>query len=224
MKLKGLVSIILFFAINHGLWDYLVSAHQVSPEWASFYVYLVLAIVIGFVYRQRIVESFAAIKAELKKATFWIKRVILPMLLGYGGVLLVTYLMSAVFDINILPQNTENIKEVQATIPLSLSLLMMAVFAPVIEEAVFREAFLGWVDSKSRPVSIGMTVLSIMVFAAIHVDLSNINNWASILYYLPLSIAFAYIYIKNNRELAATILAHSITNFFAFILMLVGML
>ncbi len=220
MLLKSLFSLVLFFAINHGLWDYLVLTHNVSPQWASFYVYLILAVIIAFLYKNRILESFHTMKDKLTEPPFLLKKICLPMLIGYIGTILISNLMGFIFNVNILPQNTENIKQVQDTIPLVFTFLMMSAFAPLIEEAVFREALLGWVDKENRSLLFALATLSVILFAAMHVDLSNPNNIASVIYYFPLSIALAHIYLKNGSEVSTSIVAHAITNLFAFFFML----
>lgn len=224
MKIKFLISVVLFYLINYGLWDYIVLFHNISPEWASFYVTLILVIIIGLLHGKRILDSFRAAKDRFKKPLFLIKSIVLPMLIGYAGSILLTYLATALFKLDILPQNTENIKQVQDTIPLALTFLMMTVFAPIIEESVFRESFLAWVDRKKRPLFYIMTTLSVIFFAGIHVNPFDLADLVSVFYYLPLSAALTYIYLKNDGEVATSIVAHSVTNLFGFIFMLVGML
>lgn len=224
MKHKFLISIVLFYLINYGLWDHMVLFYNVSPEWASFYVTLILFIIIGLLHNKRILNSFRAAKVELKSPLFFIKSIILPMLIGYTGTILLTNLAINLFNLDILPQNTENIKQVQDTIPLALTFLMMTVFAPVIEESVFRESFLAWIDRNNRHLFYIMTTLSVIFFAGIHVNPFDPADLLSIFYYLPLSAALTFIYLKNNGEIATSIVAHSVTNLFGFIFMLTGML
>lgn len=45
-----------------------------------------------------------------------------------------------------------------------------------------------------------MSLFSIIAFSAMHVDITNILNWPSIIYYIPLANALCYISLKINEK------------------------
>lgn len=224
MAIKKLILVPLFFIINNVFWDYLVLHHGVNPQWASFYSYLMLFLIIFLLYGKKIYKSFCSVKKRTKSLLVIIGNLLFPMIIGYGTTLLITYVMKNFLNVDILPQNTENIKEIQGTLPLALTFIMMTIFAPIIEEVIFRESFLSWVDKKKPLLLRIMTIVSVVVFAGMHIDPSRLENFVSLLYYLPLSVALTYVYLKNDREIFASVASHSITNLFAFIFMLIGAL
>lgn len=224
MKAKDLLAILCFFVINQGLWEVLVSSFGLGPQWASFYVYLVLMVIVSLAYWKEIGRSFKTMQADLAKPGFLLKRIVLPMAMAYGGLVLLSNLMALAFNLDIIPDNTENIREIQETLPLALSFIMMTILAPVIEEVVFRKAFLSWIPKSKKSLVRTMALASVLVFAAIHVDIWTAGKLGQVLYYIPLSLALVYIYLYNDRQIAASITAHAITNLFGFFLILLGMI
>lgn len=218
--MKYFLSLVLFFLINNGLWDLIVAYGQVPEAWASFYVYLLLGFLMISFFYQEIGQSFRAMKERLQQPAFWLKRLVLPMLLAYAGTLLLTLLMGQVFQVDILPQNNENLKSIQDRLPLFLDWLMMVILVPLVEESVFRHSLLSWLPQDRPAPSTLMLIVSLFVFSAMHVDLSQAANWPSILYYLPLAGGLTWVYWQNDRELAASMLAHALTNLVAFFLLI----
>lgn len=99
--------------------------------------------------------------------------------------------------------------------PLALTFIMMCVYAPLIEEIVFRECIIGWTEETY--VRIIMIMVSVVIL-----DLIHVKSFVEFFYYLPFSIGLTYVYLKNNMEIASSITAHFFTNFLAFVGILIG--
>lgn len=219
--MKVALSLALFYAINYGLRDYLVYSLGKNPEWTSFLVYLILFVLIGTMYAREIKSSLVGVKKDLNSASRLLKWIILPMFISYVLVIFLTYGL-AFLGIDIVPANNENIKGIEKSLPQVLTFLMMTIFAPVIEESVFRENFLNSKVSQKNGGRVFLFILSNLLFAAIHIDPSSLGNFKSLLYYLPISLGLSFVYIKNGRRLAASILAHALVNLLAFIFIALG--
>jgi len=93
--------------------------------------------------------------------------------------------------------------------------LMAVVFAPIVEEFVFRkgilELFSKWGDKFG-------IVVSSLAFGMLHV--LDSQSFIFLPIYFLLGIVFGVLYIKTNRNVVATIMTHMINNFIAVIVVL----
>jgi len=91
--------------------------------------------------------------------------------------------------------NEESVREMINAVPY-LTIILTAIFAPIIEELVFRKAFRDMFQGKWL-----FILTSGIVFGSLHV-LGNITSLYDLLYLIPyssLGIAFAYMYYKTNN-------------------------
>lgn len=102
-----------------------------------------------------------------------------------------------------------------------LMFFSIVIFAPVVEELVFRFAIFKPLSTKNKLLAY---LLSSFIFGFLHISTSvmSLHNYKE-LYYLPVymtgGLVFAYLYDKTNN-LATPIIAHMLNNYIAFIFIL----
>lgn len=109
-----------------------------------------------------------------------------------------------VFGIQPESANTENLLELTSQHPLLIFSIVL--FAPIMEELVFRKAIFNQLHT-SRVSLMGSAVISSLIFALVHFD-------GHMLVYSTLGLWFSYLYIKTNN-IYAPMIAHGLMNAFA---------
>lgn len=134
-------------------------------------------------------------------------KVILYGVLGFVGAILVQIVTaiveSALFGIPPASENTEMILGLTSNYPLLIFSIVL--FAPIMEELVFRKAIVTQVVDHIG--FVGAACVSSLIFAFFHFD-------GHLLRYAALGLWFCYLYFKTNNILAP-MLAHGIMNGFA---------
>lgn len=143
---------------------------------------------------------------EQKSAS--IGKILLWGIAGFIGSIIIQ-VITAIIEINVFgisPEsaNTENLLELTSKYPYLI--LMIVLFAPIMEEFVFRKAIFTQLSS-SNVGMMGSAVISSLIFAFIHFD-------GHMLVYGTLGLWFCYLYYKTNNILTP-ILAHSLMNAYA---------
>lgn len=216
--MKNIITIVLFYLINFPLWDLLV-AKSMPEEWASFTVYSILFLIIIIWNFSHLKGKFKDLSIKVNNKLAFIFKLLIIIGISYIAMNILFITFDKLFNINILPENTENIKSNAMRMPKLLTFIMMTIFAPIIEEYVFRESFIGWIDKDNKTLLTLFTILSIIMFDMIHVI-----NLPEFIYYVPLTLSLTYVYLKNHRNVAASIFFHSLTNALAFLMILIGQL
>lgn len=210
---KRLLIIILFYAINFGLWEFI--APIVSGAWASFIVYVVLFSVVLMVCHKELSEEWNDWKVhQLKSRRFYLSLVgwlIVDIVFG----MLLLYLADR-FSLNILPENNENVKAQMVSVPVALATIQGCIFAPVIEEMTFRFSVIG--KPKTRIKAGVASVISIFLFDCIH-----IVQFPEFFYYLLPALILTIFYTKY-RNVFASIMLHSAINIVGYIGLIFGIL
>lgn len=128
--------------------------------------------------------------------------------IGFVGSLVIqtvtSIIESLVFGVSPESANTQNLLELTSAYPLLI--LMITVFAPVMEELVFRKAIFTQLNM-SRVGIMGSAVISALIFGFIHFD-------GHMLVYASLGLWFSYLYYKTNN-IFTSMLAHGLMNAFA---------
>ncbi|KRN57140.1 CPBP family intramembrane glutamic endopeptidase [Carnobacterium divergens] len=101
--------------------------------------------------------------------------------------------------------NTQYIIEIINKYPLFL--ITGAIFAPILEEFVFRKVIFGFFYDLTGVV--GAAVISSLLFAFIHMD-------GHILLYSAMGFVFCFLYVKT-KNIATSIIAHMLMNTLVFI-------
>ncbi|PIC67478.1 CPBP family intramembrane metalloprotease [Sporosarcina sp. P21c] len=111
--------------------------------------------------------------------------------------------IESVFGVTAGSENTELLSNISKTAPIII--FAMVLFAPFLEEVVFRRIIFGGLYTKTN--FWVAAIVSAIVFAAVHGELQHL------LMYLMPGLAFAFVYYKTKRLLTPMI-AHFLMNSF----------
>lgn len=209
--IKRIAMVLLFFAINFGLWE--IIAPIVSGEWASFIVYVVLLIVVIVMFRVELANEWRDFKTLLcsRKKFFLclLITLVVELVLSVAVIWIGTNLCP-----KIMPVNNENVKNQMASVPIILTVLQGCIFAPIIEETTFRYSIICKPDS--RKVQWILAVISIIIFDSFH-----IVTPLEFFYYLAPSVILTLFYLKF-RNVFASIVLHGMINVVGYIALIIG--
>ncbi|KFB07420.1 CPBP family intramembrane glutamic endopeptidase [Malacoplasma iowae] len=154
-----------------------------------------------------------------KRLKNW-KNIIITILLtaiGIGMFYLLSFIMTSLtklFATNDVSNNQESLnKYLNTTYGIILLFFLSCIFAPIIEEFVFRMFLIDILNGKWFGY-----ILSFILFAFLHIQ--NTFDWTHILMYLPLGIVNGLIY-KLTKNIVPCISIHFICNLVAFISLIV---
>ena len=148
MPIKSIITIALFYLINGPFCD-LLEILGVSGQWIGFIDYSILFLLLLVLNYSTIVQEFERFKHQDNSPKKFILNIVGTMLVVYFMVTALTSICSK-SGLNILPQNTENLKSHADALPKILTLLMMVIYAPLIEELTFRHAIISWPDKANK--------------------------------------------------------------------------
>lgn len=133
------------------------------------------------------------------------------------AVMVISNLLIAIFFTGANAGNEENVRSMISDAPIYM-LFAVGIYAPFVEEMVFRKAFREIFKSKYVYI-----IMSGMVFGSLHV-ISSISSPSDLLYLIPysaLGIAFASLYYKTDNIFSSMIM-HSIHNTAAALIYILG--
>ncbi len=174
---------------------------------------LVLSIILFLIYKKDLIKDFKNLKENFDSIT---DTAIKYWLLGFVGMIITNSLIAALTPVKI-ATNEESIRELISITPL-FSFFLICIFAPFVEEMIFRKSFKDVFKNK-----ILFIITSGLVFGALHV-IGSIESLYDLLYIIPYSILgifFAIIYSKTDN-IFSTILVHFTHNLILLILNIVG--
>lgn len=204
----------LFVLINWGLWEVLV-IQGMAESWASFTVYAVLIVIVISIWNKPLLNEWIRFKNETKNLKKFFVELLVWIVIAIGTAYVFQYLVNGVFNTD----NTNAVGNMADSIPPVLSIVMMSVFTPFIEEITFRKSLIGWIKENNKTGIFIMMIISIILFDCIH-----LFRWQEFFYYLPLSIALTLFYVKHNRNIYSSIIMHAIMNLPGAILMIIGVI
>lgn len=99
-----------------------------------------------------------------------------------------------------------------------LMILPTVIFAPIIEELVFRKAFFGIIKKEKLAL-----VASSILFGLIHVigEVTLVDFFINLIVYSAPGVMLGIIYLKNNKNIFIPILVHSLSNLISVIAILI---
>ncbi|MBN9091094.1 MAG: CPBP family intramembrane metalloprotease [Reyranella sp.] len=125
------------------------------------------------------------------------------------GVLGTLALSIGVSQFGLEPQGMKQVIEiVREPKQLAISLLLLAVLAPLVEELVFRGLLYGWIAGRWN--SLAAWLISSLVFAAAHVEPAHV------ILVLPLGLLFGWLR-RRTDSLLPSLFAHILNNGFALL-------
>lgn len=176
-----------------------------------------LLLVIAFIlYGSFLKEEFQRFKINLQTwGKFILKSFGFYVLLYFLRVLVLVLLMNFM-DVGNLLQSQRTLNYLSTTLSFLPMFFIVSIYAPIVEELVFREGFIAWVNKDNRSLLITMTVLSVIVFTA-----SHSFTLADFLLYLPLAMVLTRYYFDYDRNMVGSIFYHFVNNTIAVITMFV---
>ncbi|SCS42575.1 CPBP family intramembrane glutamic endopeptidase [Staphylococcus caeli] len=105
----------------------------------------------------------------------------------------------------------------QSPLAIALSFFTIVIIAPVTEEFLFRYLLIGELGKKFN--FIVMSVVSVLVFASLHV--TSAKSPLEIVMYIIIAVGIVYVYLKTQRSLATAIALHAMNNLFAYIMTII---
>lgn len=206
--IKGLSIICLYLflgAILSTPFIFLYQKNIISEELANILLYLSLTIVFILIYIKDIIKDFKNFKKDYKyilKTTFnyWLK-----------GLFIMLAFSIFISFINIAPNtNQEANIALFKEMPI-VEILCAVIFAPLIEELVFRRGLKKFTNNKHL-----YAITTGLIFGLLHIlsSISSPSDYIMFLYLIPYSsvgIAFGYAYYKTNN-IYGSIIIHAMHN------------
>lgn len=166
----------------------------------TFISYLTIVIVFAIIYHKSLIEK---IKKLTKKDIIY--TVVVAVILIVLNEIMSRILISA----NVEMQNQDAIIEAYKNSKILMS-ISIALFAPFIEEMVFRYSFSTFIKNDTL-----FIIISSLVFGLLH------GIGIVTILYVMLGALLALIYLKTNKNVIASAIAHILNNGFAIITMLI---
>ncbi|MGX7108411.1 CPBP family intramembrane glutamic endopeptidase [Facklamia miroungae] len=154
---------------------------------------------------------------ELLLQTSW-KKLIITIFACFFGVGIIRSvllsLLSPYIDLESIGANQQAIQNLIGQVPSYYTFFMLVIFAPFVEELVFREAIIRPSVQRNTSSKWICTILSVVLFTGAHMV-----TFADAIIYLPLTLALTYLYWKYHANVAASMSFHFVNNFIAWALL-----
>ncbi|EHR36382.1 CPBP family intramembrane glutamic endopeptidase [Facklamia languida] len=215
MKRKGMIMILAYLLLFIGGQVALVTFGLPLNQTMlfSFAIQVVLILLGWYLYRDTLAQDWQELKAQtsIKSLILWFIGAFIAMV----ALRVVTMkILENFMDLSNLAANQQALNELSKSQPLFLTFFMVAIFAPFVEELVFRQAIIGSFDKTNKTLMIILSCLSVVLFTGAHMA-----TLVDATIYLPLSLVIIFFYWKFQGNVLATILFHFFNNFIAIIIM-----
>ncbi len=191
-----------------------LKANAVTQGYANLLIYALTAAIAVFFVRNEFVDDFKKLK-DRKKFYLWYIPVVI---IGFVGI---CYLVDVLINIAVPSSENqlqiENIFKYGGMIPMILTSL---IFAPIVEEIVFRKCIFGLLGKKKIVLAY---IISIVGFVLPHMlsTSTDFGTWAlQCIPYIVAASLLAVIYHLSDFNIYTTILCHMANNLLAVILVL----
>lgn len=190
---------------------------------AMFWLYLGLILILSIIYRKQIIKKIKVVRKNPKHFLYQLLKYI-------GGLLILT---AFVYYINItffseyqstIGENQSVINQVVLYNPNIYIFVVVFLFAPLIEEYIFRYGLINKLLKNWKP---GLqVVVSALIFSLIHLNIeqfiaSPMYFFHLLLLYLPMSIIYGYVYVKEKNILFPLII-HILNNIGSILIVLIS--
>ncbi|MFS0577047.1 CPBP family intramembrane glutamic endopeptidase [Sporosarcina sp. 179-K 3D1 HS] len=175
--------------------------------WSLFTVNLMASLLFLFfiVRNKKYLQVFTGKKASIGNAILW---GFLGFFLAMGGQMLAATIETAM-GVELGSENTAILSDIARISPIML--IPMVLFAPFLEEMVFRRVLFGSIFQKTNFWI--AAIISGLIFAVVHNELEH-----TLMYLMP-ALVFSYLYYRTKRLLAPMI-AHFLMNGFVAVVQL----
>lgn len=215
MKHKGLIMILAYLILYIGgqVALFTMGLPQGRTLMLSFAIQLILILVGWYLYRDTLIEDWRSLKDQttIKKMILWFLGAFVAMLVLR---MITMAIINQFMDIEQVAANQQALNELSKSQPFFLTFFMVALFAPFVEELVFRQAMIGSFDKTNKRLMIILSTLSVLLFTGAHMV-----AWVDAAIYLPLSLVIIFFYWKYRGNIVASILFHFFNNFVSVIMM-----
>lgn len=179
-----------------------------AAAWALFITNVIAAIVFALLIfpNKKFMHVFKGNPASLGKTVLW---GFIGFLLALFGQMAAGIIESGLFGIEAGSENTALLSDIAKVSPVII--ISMVIFAPLLEEVIFRRVLFGGLYQKTNFVIAAL--VSAVVFAAVHGELQHL------LIYMAPALVFSYTYYRTKR-LLAPIISHLLMNGFVVIIQL----
>lgn len=156
-----------------------------------FLVYIILFIVTILVFRKQLVYDFKKFKEYFREYNVLVLKTWGKALLG----IMIINLVIQIFTTSDTATNQESLQKMFNSLPIAVALLSM-VYAPIVEEILFRGVFRKFINKKYLYI-----IISGFIFGLLHVidDFQTISELLYIFVYSLLGCALASLYYKTNN-------------------------
>lgn len=184
--------------------------------YASFIVSMVLLVLALVLFKSHLVEEWHRFKTDTPSLLRFFGKLFgyyfLMLLLRIAGI----WILEIFMDTSTLGQNQEILNDAAQNMNLIANILLLTIYAPIVEELVFRQAIIGpWAKDK-RIMIIASTIFSMFLFTYMHSF-----QWADFVLYFPITVVLTQIYWEYDRNIIPSILFHFMNNTIALIMMYV---
>lgn len=184
--------------------------------YASFIVSMILLVLALFLFKDHLVQEWHRFKADTPSLFRFFGKLFgyyfLMLFLRIVGIWVLDFFM----DTSTLGQNQEILNDAAQNMNLLANVLLLTIYAPIVEELVFRQAVIGpWARNK-RVMIIASTIFSMFLFTYMHSF-----QWADFVLYLPITVVLTQIYWEYERNIIPSILFHFLNNTVALAMMYV---
>jgi hypothetical protein len=147
---------------------------------------------------------------------WWVKLLLLPVI-WLATLLLTSALLVISGQEAEISANQEVVQEAAGESSLLVSILILGLVGPFVEEYIFRHILIG---KLGRWIPTWITVpISIIAFTLLHFMSDPNISFASVLPYLSMAIAFTAVYLLSKKSFAYAWLSHAFNNVMAVLLM-----
>ncbi|MDY5731050.1 MAG: type II CAAX endopeptidase family protein [Eubacteriales bacterium] len=151
-------------------------------------------------------EDWHALQVQVRLSKLLFRSLLLIVLVAVlrAGLL---FLFQPLLNVETLGENQKNLFELQKQIPTLLYLFASVIYAPFVEEIVFRVAILKWIPMQPKWLYALFFWLSAGLFTWVHMFALQ-----DILLYLPIALVLCYRYTKYKQNFWASYLLHLVNN------------
>lgn len=224
---NGLMNILIYFlgSIVYGLVVGIIVGLAIGMEnvESSFAFFAGTMLLIGVAI---IAYDWKFIKEQLRK-NLYRKETYIYGLVGAVVLMGISLLLPIIFqmidpNISHMPENEASIDEMLKGVPFAISVLMVAIIVPFIEELVFRAGVMGLllgnkVGKSYIPYIIGAIIFALGHDTTIFNDPTNIQNIYFFSMYFAIALVLAVFYKKSNHNLLTVFIIHMINNFISLL-------
>ena len=215
MKKQALTLIISYLLLNMGIPVALSRLTWMNQGQRSLYLLVLcqlLTMIIAYLlYKDELKKQWLALKGQNFRQLF--PKQFLKLYFAMLVIRIISMQIIGLFvDPNLLGQNQEIINQIAQSTPYIMTFFMTVLFAPFVEELVFRQALIGSFQSK-KWINI-MTFVSVILFT-----LAHMMHWADFVIYLPMAAIIVYFYRHYQKNVIASMAFHGLNNLIAALLL-----